>query len=248
MTDTIPWEEWRLARQARVVRLREAMFRSLDEARAGWEVALVEGAPNSFLWHGWLFRVDQIRGFVFAGDPGSSSGIEPPEEDDIDIYAGEHQLEDIGQLSTAWASLLGGYQRWTLWQMPLAKFFNLAVVQPRVNPAFSPLFWLFLADDSGPGPLWDWSENMFHRVGPMIFQLSEYPALVPSPAEVRQAQIAFLEAGWPGSTDATCAGLSEEDWTRRCEASLVEHQQMVDDRFFDRILERIDAETGGAFD
>ncbi|WP_343793827.1 hypothetical protein [Brevundimonas kwangchunensis] len=224
------------------------MFRSLDEARAGWEAALVNGASNSFLWHGSLFRVDRARGFVFAGDPGNPSGVVPPEEDEVDIYAGEYQLEDVGQLSRAWASLLGGFQRRAVWEISLAKFFNLAVVQPRVNPAFGPLFWLFLADDSGPGPVWDWSENMFHRVSPMIFQLSEHPDLVPSPAEVRQAQIAFLESGWPGSTDATCAGLSEEDWTRRCEAMRVEHQQMVDDRFFDRILERIDAETGGAFD
>lgn len=224
------------------------MFRSLAEARAGWEVAVVEGAPNSFRWYDWVFRVDRARGFVFSGDPASLSGVEEPEEDTVEVYAGEYQMEDIGELSRAWAMLLGGFRSSTCWEIALAKFFNLAVVQPRVNPAFGPLFWLFLADDSGPGPMWDWSENMFHRIDPMIFRLSEYPALVPSPAEVRQAQIAFLEAGWPGSTDAACAGLSEEDWTRRCEAMLVEHQQMVDDRFFDRILERIDAETGGAFD
>lgn len=224
------------------------MLRSLDDARAGWSAGLIEGAPNSFLWHGSVFRVDRARGFVFPGDPGCLAGLVEPDEDDIDIYAGEYQLEDIGQLSSSWASVLGGFDRRALWENPLAKFFNLAVVQPRVNPAFGPLFWLFLADDSGPGPLWDWSENMFHRISPMIFQLSECPALVPSPPEVRTAQIAFLEAGWPGSTDATCADLPEADWTRLCKAMLAEHQQMVDDRFFDRILERIDAESGGAFD
>lgn len=224
------------------------MSRSLAEARAGWEAALVEGASNSFLWHGSVFRVDRARGFIFPGDPGCVSGMVEADEDEVDIYAGDCQLEDIGQLSRAWSELLGGFDRRALWENPLAKFFNLAVVQPRVNPAFGPLFWLFLADDSGPGPIWDWSENMFHRVGPMIFQLSEHPNLVPAPAEVRQAQIAFLESGWPGSTDVACVGLSEKDWTRRCEALLVEHQQMVDDRFFDRILERIDAEIGGAFD
>jgi hypothetical protein len=241
-------DDWWAARRARVARLRQAMFRSLAEAQAGWEAALVDGGPNGFRWHGRSFRVDRLRGFIFPDVCDAGAHVVAPDGGDVDIFAGEFQREDIGELSRAWAALLGGYRSRSAWEIALAKFFNLAVVQPRVNPAFGPLFWLFLADDSGPGPMWDWSDNMFDRLGPMIFQLSEQPALVPSRADVRQAQIAFVESAWPGVTDPSCVGLSDADWATRCQTLMVQHQQMIDDRFLDRILERIDAEPEGRFD
>lgn len=224
------------------------MFRELAVARAGWEAARVDPASNRFIWREQVFRVDRGRGFIVLCLRDPDAPFLELEEDDFDIYAGECQLEDIGELSRVWASILGGFKSCSVWQIALAKFFNLAVVQPRVNPAFGPLFWLFLADDSGPGPNWDWSSNLFDRVGPMIYRLSEYPTLVPSPAEVRQAQIDFLETAWPGSTNAANLSQSDADWAAHCEALLVQNQKLVDDRFFDRILERIDSETGGSFD
>jgi hypothetical protein len=228
--------------QERITRLCEAVLADLTVAKEGFERALQPGQPNVFVWHGEVFWVDRVRGFIAPGDrdarpPDTFS----PDDDELDIYAGEYQRGDTGSLSRMWAHLLSGSTARTVWEIDAAKFLNLAVAQPRINPAFGPLFWIFLAEDMGPGPVWDHSENLFTRVRPMIYRLSDYPALTPSPEEVRSAQIGFLEGMFPGTTDASCQQLSDVEWAARCEEQLRLHQDLVDYQFFTPLLERIGA-------
>ncbi|NJM90924.1 MAG: hypothetical protein HC863_01175 [Myxococcales bacterium] len=84
----------------------------------------------------------------------------------LDVYAGEHQLEDTGSILKMWARVIAGAASRGLWDLVGAKVINLAIAQPAVNPAFGPLFWLALADDMGP--VGDHADNLFELVGPMI--------------------------------------------------------------------------------
>lgn len=232
--------------EERTKRLRQAVLADLAVAKEGFERALQPGQPNLFAWHGETFWVDRVRRFVVPGHP----NVRPPdtfspEDDDqndlLEIYAGEYQLGDTGSFSRMWARLISGSTARSIWEIDGAKFLNLAIAQPEINPAFGPLFWLFLADDMGPGPLWDHGENLYERVGPMIYRLSDYPVLTPSPEEVRSAQIGFLEGVLPGTTDASCQQLSDVEWAARCDEQLRLHQDLVDYRFFTPLLERIGA-------
>lgn len=252
MTDDIPWDEWLASRRNRTARLRQVIRQDLDGAGSAFEAALALGGATTFEWHGHAFRVDRVRGFIVPGgddtDPPETLSPDTDDIDLIDIYAGEYQMETAGVFTEAWAQLAGGYRSASIWEIPLAKFFNLAVAQKRVNPAFPPLFWLLLGDELGPGPLWDWSPNIYKRIGSMIHLFAEYAEAAPSPREIRQAQVAFLESLFPGAAGPDSERLSEAEWAERCEAQLRLHQQMVDDQFFDVVLQRIDAEPGGSFD
>lgn len=165
---------------------------------------------------------------------------EDPEANDLlEVYAGEHQMEDTGSILNMWAGLVGGLEGRALWDLVGAKVINLAIAQPAINPAFGALFWLALADDMGR--CGDYAPNLFKVVGPMMYRLMDYPELTPPPAEVRRAQVEFLERMFPGSTDASCGELSDTAWAARCDAQLREHQPLVDDLVFAPLLERVGA-------
>jgi len=232
--------------QERTTRLRETVLADLAVAKEGFERALQPDQPNVLTWHGETFWVDRVRRFVVPGnrDVRPPDSFSPDDEDQnalLDIYAGEYQRGDTGSFSRMWARLIGGSTARCVWEIDGAKFLNLVIAQPRINPAFGPLFWLFLAEDMGSGPVWDHDENLYKRVGPMIYRLSDYPTLTPLPEEVRSAQIGFLEGMFRGSTDASCQQLSDVAWAARCEEQLRLHQDLVDCRFFTPLLERIGA-------
>ncbi|MEZ4361963.1 MAG: hypothetical protein R3B48_17365 [Kofleriaceae bacterium] len=225
----------------------------LDELAAvavAFERALAPGQPNTFVWHGETFWVDKARRFVvpqgsMAMVNGGARLLEdtlpaddPEAAELLDIYAGEYQLEDSGSILKMWAGLIAGATSRGLWDLVAAKVINLAIAQPTINPAFRPLFWLSLADDLGP--IGDYADNLFKVVGPMIYLLIDYPQRTPSPDEVRRAQLEFLERMFPGSA-AGCEQLSETEWAAVCEAQLRLHQDLVDKRFFEPLLERIGA-------
>jgi hypothetical protein len=236
--------------QERVTKLRKAVLTDLAVAREGFERALQPGQENVFSWHGQKFWVDQVRRFVI---PRASSlrlkegfwarSTLPRSEDDatelLESYAGEYPLEDTGSILKMWAELIAGLEESALWDLVGAKMINLAVAQPAINPAFGSLLWLALADDMGQ--IGDYAPNLFKRVGPMMHQLIDYPELTPPAAEVRRAQVEFLERLFPGSTDGSCEQLSDMEWAARCEELLRQHQNLVDDRFFAPLLERIGA-------
>jgi hypothetical protein len=239
--------------QERTIRLRQAVLADLAAAKESFERALQPDQPNVFLWHGEKFWVDRVRRFIVpeasalrvdegawvSRDTLPAADFEASEL--LDLYCGEYQLEDTGSLLRMWARLMAGVGARHMWDLDGAKMLNLAVAQPALNPAFAPLFWLFLADDLGPGPIEDYDDNLFKRVRPMIYLLADYPNLTPSPEEVRSAQIDFLEGMFPESTDASCQQLSDAEWAARCDQQLQLHQKLVDERFFERLLERIGA-------
>lgn len=231
--------------QERITSLRESVLRDLAVAKGGFERALQPGRPNVFMWHGETFWVDRVRRFVTPGGcidppPETLSSGEDEQENLLDVYAGAYQLGDTGSFLRMWAQLICGTSQ-SIWEIDAAKFINLTIAQPELNPAFGPLFWLFLADDVGPGPIWDYDENLYKRVGPMIYRLSDAPTLVPAPEEVRSAQISFLEGMFPGSTDATCQQLSALEWAARCDEQLRRHQTLVDQQFFAALLDYVGA-------
>ena len=162
---------------------------------------------------------------------------DPEAGDLLDVYGGESLLVDGGALLRLWTLLgsgLGGQQTWS---PDGARLLNLAVMQPEVNPAFGPLFWLLLAQELGPTETP--SGNLVKAMGPMMYQLRYYPTLVPPAESVRSAQVSFLEELSPGSTDGGCAEFSDEDWSERCHGELERRREWVERNVYAHVYARI---------
>lgn len=232
--------------RAQLARLRRRSFELLEEARDAFEEAMQPQRPNTFEWRGQTFWVDRPRHLILsiwsvglpvreslleAGRDDSLRRSDPDALETLEVHGGERQLESANAFFHVLTSLIreGSVKELTVAYNP-ARLLNLVIAQPSINPAFASLFWLAFAEDVGPHD--DPSDNFFDLIETMIYAQLHYPAHVPATAEVRRAQIAFLERICPGSTDARCEALSERAWAARCEAQLQAHLDFVDQRVF----------------
>lgn len=221
----------------------------LEVARARVAAALATAGAGELVWHGERFWLDKRRRLVLVASsvaevsesawatPETLPESDPEAEDLLDVYGGDSLLVDGGSLLRLWALLASGRGHEQTWSPDGARLLNFAVMQPLVNPAFESLFWWALAD--GLGPAEDSGGDLVRTLGPMMFQLRHYPTLVPAEAEVRAAQVAFVERMAPGSTDAACAGLSPLQWSERCARELQARQSTIERNVYAHVYARL---------
>jgi hypothetical protein len=232
----------------RVARLRLAIERDLAVARDSFDRALHADGSNVFVWHDEEFWVDRVRRIAVpaAGITWRSSTTLPDDgelsdaKDFLEVYGGSARSEDTGSILKLFAWLMCGVERHHLWTPTAAHVLNLAVAQPIINPAFRSLFWLALAEDSGPS---GHRSSFYDLVGPMIYAPYETESS-PGAAEIRRAQVAFVEELFPGASGAGPDQLSDLQWAERCEQLLRSRQAFVDDHVFYEVLSRLGAVSG----
>lgn len=231
--------------QERVVRVRLAVEQDLAEAKQGFLQALQPEAPNTFVWHEEEFWVDRVRLLVVpvhnvrkwrSGTTLADDGEVGEARSVLEVFGGPSRLEDTGHILTLFAWLLCGVQRQHPWTGTAAHVLNLVVAQPVVNPAFQSLLWLALAYDIGPRGQ---NENVYDLVGPMTYETMHFPERTPSAADVRRAQIAFLEMISPSVDLQRAQELSEPAWVQRCDAQARHHQALVNENVFGELLSRL---------
>lgn len=237
--------------EERVIRIRQLVMNDLEAVKECFRSALRPEHPNRFKWHGESFWVDQKRHMTVP------AALIPPERaktwqlnnslraddekasDLLHLYGGDFLLENTGSFLRLWARLIAGVQERQIWDIEGAKFINLAVAQPTVNPAFGSIFWLGLADDMGPHGAY--RDNIFDLFKPMMFIPARYAEALPSARDVRAAQVSFLGKMFPGCVDSHSVEEPDAVWTAFCEKQLHKHQGLVDERFFEPLLEHVDA-------
>lgn len=228
-------------------RIRAAVMADLARAREEFLRCTQVDQSYVFTWHGEEFWVDRARMLVLSafdvarwrpaatlpddGELGDATNL-------VEVFGGSARLETSSHLLQLFAWLLRGVQQRHLWIAPALHVLNLAVVQPVVNPAFGPLFWLALAHDlAPPGP----RPNFYDLVGPMLIDTAVPPELRRTAAQVRAAQLELVETLAPSCTIAGGQELPEADWVRCCEEQLDAHQQLVDAHVFDELWSRAGA-------
>jgi hypothetical protein len=213
-------------------RVRAEILADLDAARRAIVAALGTGDPGGpaeFSWHGEPFLVDRDRMLVLLDpDPGADDN---DHHEDVDLFGGEGRLTFSHCVVEVFATHLAGLGERVSWRFEAVHTLNLAVVQPMVNPAFGPLFWLAMAWDAPAGLPYD---NFYDLVGPMMYRMREYPILLPTPWTVRDAQVRFLAEVVPDRADEHRRPMSDADWLAHCERCLAGEERLVGN-FFEQV-------------
>jgi hypothetical protein len=198
---------------------RQRLGALLDAAR---EVFLrtMRSDSNVLTWYDRKFWVDRVRWLVLPLFEVEAAPADQTLDDDgeggainekLAVYGGASRVNSSDELTRVLGSMLAGTTERHSWTVTGADLLNLAVVQPLVNPAFGPLFWLALAEDL-PGP----ADNLYTALTPMMFDMSVYPTRVPGPREVRRAQGQFLLELTAGLVGGDAEQRAAEDWLRIC--------------------------------
>jgi hypothetical protein len=224
---------------------RAALVDALAEAREPFARALQPGQPNTFRWRGEEFWVDRARWMAFSAPDVARWKQESTLPDDgelgdacnlLEVFGGEARGESTGQILTMFARLLCGNQQAHAWLGTSTHVLNLAVAQPFVNPAFASLFWLALAEDSGPR---GHRATLYELVVPMIYEMKVYPDLRPRPGEIRRAQVAFVHGLSPDLDAGKALALSGADWAEQCAEQLRRHHGVVEQNVVHEVLMRV---------
>lgn len=191
----------------------------IDDARELF-VRAMHSDSNVLTWYDKKFWVDRVRWLVVPlfdlETPVSGYTLEDDGEggeinEKLAMYGGSSRLDSSYEITRVLGAMLAGATQHQLWDMTGAHLLNLAVVQPLVNPAFGPLFWLALAEDI-PGP----ADNLYTTLAPMMFDMSVYPTRMPGPQEVRRAQGQFLLDVTSGLVGDDAEQRNAHDWLRIC--------------------------------
>jgi len=231
--------------QTHLARTYAALVDAIAEAREPFARALQPDQPNTFTWRGEEFWVDRARWMVF-----SASDIQPwknettlPDDGELgdaynllEVFGGDARGENTGQILMVFARLLCGVQHEHAWMGTSTHVLNLAVAQPFVNPAFASLFWLALAEDSGPR---GHRRTLYELVAPLIYEMKVYPHLRPHASEVRRAQVAFVHGLSPDLDERDALTLSDADWAERCAETLSRHRGVVEQNVVHEVLMRV---------
>jgi hypothetical protein len=135
---------------------------------------------NVLTWYGERFWVDRVRWLVvpmlaFDTPPRGFTLVEDGDggeiSENLEVYGGPSRLQTSYEFLSVLGAMLSGGAMQHPWVVTAAHLLNLAIVQPLMNPAFGPLFWLVLAEDV-PGP----ADNLYTDLAPMMFDMSVYPA------------------------------------------------------------------------
>jgi hypothetical protein len=142
---------------------------------------------------------------------------------------------DGGQLSVrevlGWVGemIRGSNQDWDLERG--AYMFNRVIIQPLVNAAFEPLFWMVLARgvaESGG------RHDVLADMAPLVFDMSDWPMSRAEARAVRLAQIGFVESWESGAAGEGAEAIADEEWARRCRALLDRSRSWVNHLVLDQ--------------
>jgi hypothetical protein len=221
-------------------RYRRSVGDVLVTARESFRRAM-HSDSNVLKWYDQEFWVDRVRwlvvpmldvGAATVGNTLHDDGEGGDITETLAMYGGSSRMNWSHELLRLLGTMLAGTTERRIWSMTGAHLINLAVVQPLVNPAFGPLFWLALAEDA-PGP----ADNLYTDLAPMMFDMSVYPTHEPSPQAVRRAQGEFLLRLTSGLAGGDAEQRSADDWLRICTWQLYAQWPMMD-RLFGEVWSR----------
>jgi hypothetical protein len=208
----------------------------------GFQAALDPAGPRTFTWCGDELWVDRARWIVFPVDEVARVGAVDADTLPTDTRRGERLLAMYGGarrdeashrvLRTLTEIAVGA--RFHTHGPSLVHLVNALCVQPLVNPAFESLYWLALANDADAlAP----SGDLYRVLGPMMFDMSRWPASRADAPAVRQAQIQV--ASELAVIDvAGAAEASDETWAATCAEALGTRRALVESRVWQGIESR----------
>jgi hypothetical protein len=219
--------------------IRERILVEVDRLSEAYDQAIASGS-HRLEWLTSEQWIDPRRMIVIPDSVARELGASAPEQissirdDQLELRGGRRSIISPDQLCRLLAFYVIGIpyiemsQAFANFMIP--DFINYTVVQPRVNPAFAPLFWIAGARDFSQFHVQ--SRDLGDSVGAMAYDMVAYPdsLSLSERASVRTAQIEFVRAGHVNLGNTDWQRASDQEWAEFCWRAF--HRFKAADLFF----------------
>ena len=221
------------------VQVRRSIGAELARMQALFSASVRPGADNTFEWGGRRHWVDQQRWLVLQARhadryPGATTlPLGADTESDLDFYGGESRSLYGDDAIDVLSWLVAGRLEPNSWWPSTTQLFNLLAVQPLVNPACAPLFWVALNQVM----FHDASGDVMAILRPLTFDMSRYPASRSAAPQVRAAQADYFRAQ-EAEPPPDWASLDDPAWAEACKQLVWKARCGIESHVFDLVLAR----------
>lgn len=218
--------------------VRDAIFAAVARGRHELDEAMHRDRKLS--WNGVELWIDRMRWLVVPDTLARGHGCTDP--DDLPQHAQSISIVtsartsygDVDGLVDDMARTVGGGDMPDPPASAAAEFITYCVIQPLVNPAFGPLFWLALERDLD-------SRSLGDVVGALAYDMRQLPeARGADRPRVRAAQIALAERFDPQLDRARWTAATDAEWVAYCDTVL--RQSGFAGGLFARVQRRVQQE------
>jgi hypothetical protein len=219
---------------------RRTILGEIERLQARFLACMEGGAARTFDWAGRRFWVDRRRWLAlkaqeveaFIGE--DTLPVTAETEDLLDFYGGASRSLSVIDVADVFAWLLSGTLEDNTGMPSVTQLLNLVVVQPLVNPASAPIFWVAL--NAGLAP--DEPAELIDIMRPMIFDMATWPESRSAAAKVRAAQADFFEAHAPAQFPADWAMLDDRAWAEACKQLVAAAKYGIESHVFELVTRR----------
>ena len=218
--------------EARIAEYRGNIAEKIAQGRAAFCAALEPGAPRTFRWAGQELWVDRVRWLAL-----SARHVAQVASLDVDTLPTDSQKAQarLSRVAGAGRNDTGPNVLQTLAELAvgvrhsmrggdLRLFFNDVVIQPLVNPAFEPLYWIALGYDNDALA----HPNFYRVLAPLMFDMTRWPESRADAALVRRGQIEAIAEVAPSIDVSRAAELSDDAWAATCAEALRSKQALME--------------------
>lgn len=219
--------------------VRRVLGAEVGRMRALFSASVRPGAGNTFEWGGHRRWVDQERWLVLDARhadsyPGATTlPVGADTESALEFYGGESRClfgdDAIDVLSWLVSDTLAPNGWWP----STLQLFNLLAVQPLVNPACAPLFWVALNQVMFN----DASGDVMAILRPLTYDMATYPASRGAAPQLRAAQADFFRAQ-EAEPPPDWASLDDLAWAQACKHLVWQARCGIESHVFDLVRAR----------
>ncbi len=227
---------------------RRVVLAEIQRVQALFQAALQVGATSTFDWWGAAHWVDRQRWLALKAKdveafPDATTLPESEQTEDLlSYYGGESRSLDIIEVIDVLSWLVSDTLATHSWWPAVTQTLNLVMVQPLVNPASAPLFWVAAGWVLASA---DAASDLMVLMRPMTFDMSRYPASRDDAPAVRAAQAAFLRTVSPALLPASWASLDDLAWAEVCKQAVLDWRYCIESELFALVTRRAELMRAG---
>jgi hypothetical protein len=225
---------------------RRIVLGEIERVQASFSASLQPGAANTFAWQGATYWVDRQRWLVLNANEArafsDATTVPDAEEDLLSYYGGDGRTLHVDDAVDVLAWLVSGTLDKHSWQLTVTHVMNLVMIQPLVNPACAPLFWVAmntaLAGDDSPA-------DLMAIMRPMTFDMARYPGSRSEAPAVRQAQADYVRRRHRDGLPQDWARLDDRAWADACKQVFAAARYGIESHVLEPITRRAELIRAG---
>jgi hypothetical protein len=228
---------------------RRIVLDEIARVRGLFSACLSPEGPDTFDWKGAEHWVDRPRCLALKMlDKNKFPGVttlpdNEASEDVLDHYGGESRAVDAIEVIDVFSWLVSDTLEKRNWLPAVTHVVNVVMVQPLVNPAAEPLFWVAMNDVLDDR---EESGDLMRVMRPLCFDMKRYPASRGDAPAVREAQAEYFRK-W-ATPPSDWATLDDAAWAQACARLVADASAGIEMNVWDLITQRATAIREGRRD